>query len=72
MSVAGVDSKLRRLQLIKGVHRFVLVYEVGNELRVLDQLRQMASDRRIDFDRWDAAILADQLKQNLLTPKPCP
>ncbi len=53
----------RTITLVKGVHRFVLTYEVGTESQVLDQVVAWVKAGLIDG--FDAAIFAHQVGVHL-------
>jgi len=56
----------RQLVLNKGVEKFIFRYENGCENELLDALIEQASDKRTDFDWFDAAVLSFKLTQSLI------
>ena len=56
----------KQLVLNKGSEKYIFRYEKGNEGQLLDALVATASDNKIDFDWFDAAVLSFKLTQSLI------
>lgn len=50
-----------RLSLVKGSHRYLVRCRPGSEEATISQLMAWAEDDRLDFDWFDAAVLARQI-----------
>jgi hypothetical protein len=59
------QSSIRQLSLVKGSERYVFRYPTGREGDVIDRFASLASDRSIDFDWFDAAVLSYQMGRRL-------
>ena len=59
------ETEMRVLHLTKGLQRFCVHYEAGQESRVLDELTAMVQRPELGFDWFDAAVLSHQLGQHL-------
>jgi hypothetical protein len=57
---------MKSIRLIRGPHRFEVRYEPGCESRVLDQLVRWVNSPSLPFDWFDAAILSQQVGQELV------
>lgn len=55
----------RQLSLLKGSHRYVFRYAVGDEPEVIQAFSELASDGSRDFDWFDAAVLSYQMGRRL-------
>jgi len=53
-----------QFSLIKGAHRYLVRCSAGNEDAVIAQLIAWANDNRMEFDWFDAAVLARQVTQH--------
>jgi hypothetical protein len=60
-----MQRKMNHLILKKGPERYIFRYEEGNESGLLDALVAWASDARLDFNCFDAAMLSFKLTQSL-------
>ena len=56
----------KQLVLNKGSEKYIFRYEKGCESQLLDVLVATASDKNIDFDWFDAAVLSFKLTQSLI------
>ncbi len=56
---------IRQLSLVKGSERFVFRYMAGDEATVIDAFASLASDRRTEFDWFDAAVLSYQMGRRI-------
>lgn len=56
----------RQLVLNKGSEKYIFRYEQGTEGQLLDSIVESATDRRTDFDWFDAAVLSFKLTQSLI------
>ena len=54
------------IQLKKGEHTYVFEYEPGRGKEILMEIIELAEDDTSDFDWIDAAIIAYELKDDLL------
>jgi len=50
-----------RFSLVKGTHRYLVRCAAGGEEAAIAQLMAWADDERLDFDWFDAAVLARQI-----------
>jgi len=50
-----------RFSLVKGTHRYLVRCTVGGEESAIAQLMAWAEDEGLDFDWFDAAVLARQI-----------
>jgi hypothetical protein len=53
--------------LVKGQERYLVRCIAGTEEEAIDQLMQWAEDPDMDFDWFDAAVLARQISQRLFS-----
>jgi hypothetical protein len=58
-------KQIRQLSLVKGAERYVFRYPAGQEGNVIDHFASLASDRKTDFDWFDAAVLSYQMGRRL-------
>lgn len=61
-----MENGKRQLVLNKGGEKYIFRYENGGEDDLLDVLIEQATDRRTDFDWFDAAVLSFRLTQSLM------
>jgi len=54
----------RTVQLTKDGHEYVFSYVPGHEGQIVDEIMQLAADRKSDFDWLDAATLGFQVAQH--------
>jgi hypothetical protein len=52
---------IQTLTLVKGRHLHVIRYETGDESAVLDAVAVMVQNKALDFDWFDAALVAHQI-----------
>lgn len=57
---------MKQLVLNKGSEKYIFRYQKGSEGHLLDTLVEQASDKRVDFDWFDAAVLSFKLTQSLI------
>ena len=58
-------QNLRTLTLVKDIHQFCFWFEIGQESLVLDALVDLVNRGEYGFDWFDAAVLSQQLGQQL-------
>ena len=58
-------QRVRQLALVKDEHRFVFRYVPGREADVITAFAEMASEPKVDFDWFDAAVLSYQMGRRL-------
>lgn len=65
--VAEVDAPALRepVTLVKGPHRWMFACDAGEEPLLLKRLSELASDRAVPFDWFDAALVSHQLSKRL-------
>jgi len=66
-------GKANQFSLVKGAHRYLVRCTAGQEDAAIAQLIAWADDNRLDFDWFDAAVLARQVTQRQLertVPRP--
>ncbi|MBL7214879.1 MAG: hypothetical protein ISS71_04300 [Phycisphaerae bacterium] len=56
----------KQLVLNKGSEKYIFRYEKGCEGQLLDALVAAATNNKIDFDWFDAAVLSFKLTQSLI------
>lgn len=56
----------RELVLKKGSEKYIFRYDAGAEDKLLDALVDQASDKRTDFDWFDAAVISFKLAGKLI------
>ncbi|MBM4019420.1 MAG: hypothetical protein FJ288_14045 [Planctomycetes bacterium] len=56
-----------QFSLVKGAERYVVRCDVGGEEAVISQLMAWAEDPDLDFDWFDAAVLARQITQRIVS-----
>ena len=56
----------KQLILNKGHEKFIFRYDSGSEDQLLDALMDQASNEKIDFDWFDAAVLSFKLTRSLI------
>lgn len=61
-----MNDSNKQLILNKGAEKYIFRYSEGCEGELLDTLVNQASDPRIDFDWFDAAVLSFKLTQSLI------
>jgi len=61
-----MENGKRQLVLNKGGEKYIFRYESGGEDDLLDVLIEQATDRRTEFDWFDAAVLSFRLTQSLI------
>lgn len=58
--------ELNVLALIKGEERYVYVYDDASHLPLLDTFETDAADERLSFNWFDAAILAQKAREQVM------
>jgi hypothetical protein len=61
-----VRRELNVLALIKGQERYVFVYGDESRAELIDVFRQWAADPLLSFNWFDAAVLTEKARQQLL------
>ncbi|MCF7975644.1 MAG: hypothetical protein K9N55_17640 [Phycisphaerae bacterium] len=61
-----MNCEQKQLILNKGHEKFIFRYESGSEDQLLDALMDQASNKKTDFDWFDAAVLSFKLTRVLL------
>ena len=61
-----MENMKKQLVLNKGSEKYIFRYEKGCEGQLLDALVATASDKKNDFDWFDAAVLSFKLTQSLI------
>ena len=59
-------AKANQFSLVKGAHRYLVRCRAGGEDAAIAQLIAWADDNRLEFDWFDAAVLARQVTQRQL------
>lgn len=62
---AAVDNCLNVLALVRDDHRFVFLYDDNSIETVLTTLSEYANDPELEFTWYDAAMLAQRVRQML-------
>lgn len=60
------DNGQCQASLVKGRERFLVRCDAGNEEAAIAQLMRWAEDPDLDFDWFDAAVVARQINQKLM------
>ncbi len=55
------EPPLREVKLRKGKHSYVVRYAKGGESQALAAIRDMAERRDMEFDWYDAALMAHEM-----------
>ena len=61
-----MNCEQKQLILNKGHEKFIFRYDSGSEDQLLDALMDQASNKKIDFDWFDAAVLSFKLTRSLI------
>ena len=61
-----MNCEQKQLILSKGHEKYIFRYEPGSEDQLLDALMDQASNKKTDFDWFDAAVLSFKLTRVLL------
>ena len=61
-----MNCEQKQLILNKGREKFIFRYDSGSEDQLLDALMDQASNKKIDFDWFDAAVLSFKLTHSLI------
>jgi hypothetical protein len=56
-----------QFSLVKGADRYIVRCDTGSEEAAIAQLMTWAEDPDLDFDWFDAAVLARQVTQRIVT-----
>jgi hypothetical protein len=64
-SEAAMSVKTRTVKLHKGSDIFIVNYDVGYEPQAIDCIVAMVKNQSLKFDWFDAAIMSNQIGQNL-------
>lgn len=56
-------NPLHVLAIVKGVERFIFIYQEGQEEVLLETLGGYATDKDLDFDWYDATVLSQKIKR---------
>jgi hypothetical protein len=62
-----VNTAAYQFSLVKGEERYVVRCGPGNEEAVIGHLMEWAENPDLDFDWFDAAVLARQITQRIVT-----
>jgi hypothetical protein len=67
-----VAQELNVLALIKGVERYVYVYDDGSRDRLLETFKDQAADDRYSLNSFDAAVLSQKAREQAQASAPTP
>ncbi|VTS02111.1 hypothetical protein [Tuwongella immobilis] len=56
-------SEVNVLALVKGEHRYILVYDDFSRDQMIDHVRDLAADPDVKLNWFDAAVLSDRIRQ---------
>lgn len=56
---------MKTISLSKGIHKYIFKYEDGNESAMIQCLVDMVKNRDLQFDWFDAAIVAHNVSKTL-------
>jgi hypothetical protein len=59
----SVRRELNVLALLKGVERYVFVYDDDSRQDLIDHFRRQAADPRLSFSWFDAAVLTERARE---------
>jgi hypothetical protein len=65
-----VPRELNVLALIKGMERYVYIYDDESRPELIDALRNQAADPRLSFSWFDAAVLTGKAREQALAAEP--
>jgi hypothetical protein len=63
----STTALVHQFSLVKGTQRFLIRCGAGSEEETIGQLMKWAEDPDVDFDWFDAAVLARQITQRLMS-----
>ena len=66
IGLKDIATETKQLILNKGAEKYIFRYEEGSEGELLETLVDQATDKRIAFDWFDAAVLSYKLTQSLI------
>jgi hypothetical protein len=58
------------LALVKGPERFVFVYDDASRAALINSLRDLATDPRVSFSWFDAAVLTEKAREQAVEQPP--
>jgi len=64
-AAAETPAPREPVTLVKGSHRWMFACDAGEESLLLKRLSELASDRGVPFDWFDAALVSHQLSKRL-------
>jgi hypothetical protein len=65
-----VTQELNVLALIKGVERFIFVYDDDHTDALIDDIRHKAADPTVSLNWFDAAVLTERVRNPTTEPNP--
>lgn len=63
-----MSRELNVVALFKGPHRFIFVYDDVSRDAVIDDIRHRAADPDVPINWFDAAVLTERVRKQLVAP----
>jgi hypothetical protein len=70
LSEKSVTQELNVLALIKGIERFIFVYDDLSTPELIDDIRDKAADPAVSLNWFDAAVLTERVRNPQAEPNP--
>lgn len=61
--IADTTDRQQVVAFMKGIERYIFVYERGDEQTVYQTLGRFAGDARLSLSWWDAAVLTQRIRE---------
>lgn len=65
-----MTQELNVLALIKGIERFIFVYDDDSKETLIDDIRDKAADPSVSLNWFDAAVLTERVRNPATEPNP--
>ena len=65
-----MTQELNVLALIKGIERFIFVYDEDSKSVLIDDIRDKAADPSVSLNWFDAAVLTERVRNPAAQPDP--
>ncbi len=65
-----MTQELNVLALIKGIERFIFVYDDDSKSVLIDDIRDKAADPSVSLNWFDAAVLTERVRNPAAQPDP--
>jgi hypothetical protein len=64
MNRAAFTSELNVLALVRGVERYIFIFDDASRTETLRMFGRFASNNDLSFTWWDAAVLSQKIRQD--------